>query len=405
MVVDFARQRLQAFLKEVDDLEQCEFPFSQHRKIVDLLRDWIRERVIELDKLDRMPAETRNRELERIVCADALKIAVSYLPVLGSFRSSTDVRNPFEVVSPLARIGTSLLKACYPDPDSSVTLLLSCEWSYSPFIYMNIPVLPGFALIGLPATESTNSLVVPLAGHELGHLLWYAVQGKDGLADDVRERARSCVNRVLTSKDENERAIVAEFATKQAEESFCDFVGLRLFGGSYLFAFAYLLSPILPGSRSFNHPDLPTRAENLKNAADAYDVEVPPDFIGTFGYSSIEGFMPSETEWLKAADDATKLVVPSLIKDAKKWVDQSGVVLPDVERAKEIRKYFDYAVPAPETKCLADILNAAWLAFVDPNFWRKKRKLREQRAPILRELVLKNIEIFEMEQMIKGGAR
>jgi len=51
-------------------------------------------------------------------------------------------------------------------------LIVSSEWEFSPFVYRSITGFPGFVLIGLPATESSNPLVIPLAGHELGHSVW-----------------------------------------------------------------------------------------------------------------------------------------------------------------------------------------------------------------------------------------
>ena len=41
---------------------------------------------------------------------------------------------------------------------------------------------------------------------------------------------------------------------RQAEESFCDFIGVRLFHLSYLDAFAYLLSP---GTVGIGHLTIP----------------------------------------------------------------------------------------------------------------------------------------------------
>src|SRR4051812_25114337 len=38
-----------------------------------------------------------------------------------------------------------------------------------PFVFSE---LPNFVLIGLPASESDNPLIIPLAGHELGHSVW-----------------------------------------------------------------------------------------------------------------------------------------------------------------------------------------------------------------------------------------
>ena len=49
--------------------------------------------------------------------------------------------------------------------------------------------MPGFVLIGLPAQESSNPLLMPLAGHEMGHIVWdaenYSKQLSDLLLDQV----------------------------------------------------------------------------------------------------------------------------------------------------------------------------------------------------------------------------
>ncbi|WP_289465076.1 hypothetical protein, partial [Klebsiella pneumoniae] len=52
-------------------------------------------------------------------------------------------------------------------------LLLSSEWDYVPFAYpQSLEDLRSFVLIGLPASEAATALLLPLAGHELGHAVW-----------------------------------------------------------------------------------------------------------------------------------------------------------------------------------------------------------------------------------------
>src|SRR3546814_14740255 len=63
---------------------------------------------------------------------------------------------------------------------------MSSEWKFVPFTYpMTLDWLPGFALVGGPAPESDNVLIVPLAGHEIGHSAWRSKQLKDQLMADL----------------------------------------------------------------------------------------------------------------------------------------------------------------------------------------------------------------------------
>jgi hypothetical protein len=74
---------------------------------------------------------------------------------------STNVRNAFELFDPLLRMSQKLI-------GKDTKLILSSEWSFSPFTYVGVfPELPGFVFIGIPASESGNALIIPAAGHEL----------------------------------------------------------------------------------------------------------------------------------------------------------------------------------------------------------------------------------------------
>src|SRR3546814_8743121 len=71
-------------------------------------------------------------------------------------------------------------------------LIMSSEWKFVPFTYpMTLDWLPGFALVGGPAPESDNVLIVPLAGHEIGHSAWRSKQLKDQLMADRSEEHTS----------------------------------------------------------------------------------------------------------------------------------------------------------------------------------------------------------------------
>ena len=77
-------------------------------------------------------------------------------------------------------------------------LILSSEWTYQPQVYPEKDFLPSYVLIGLPAPESSNPLLLPLAGHELGHSLWRANNVGDELNLSVVQHV---INAIVLQKD------------------------------------------------------------------------------------------------------------------------------------------------------------------------------------------------------------
>ena len=129
----------------------------------------------------------------------------------------------------------------------------------------SVSVLPNFLLIGMPAPESDNALILPLAGHELGHSTWVNDNLETKYAADVKEAAKTHIkanavafkaaypeHSALTINDDDVNsnifvvhtiANIVSLALSQIEETFCDAVGLFLFGRSFAHAFHYLLAP------------------------------------------------------------------------------------------------------------------------------------------------------------------
>lgn len=197
------------------------------------------------------------------------------LNLLGFILRSTNIRNSFELSRPLHRLAEKLLAGrAHSD---AVFLIISSEWSYSPFIFDSDYIdefLPGFVLIGFPAPESSNPLLFPLAGHELGHALWPEYEPSlhdkvtntiDTLIDEkFRERVQRGFgltmgkSREFTTQRIRIVAEVEKWARKQSEELFCDFVALAIFGLPYLKAFTYLLAPQPSPLRDPGYPELST---------------------------------------------------------------------------------------------------------------------------------------------------
>jgi hypothetical protein len=91
---------------------------------------------------------------------------VRFKAFLGFLLRSSNIRNAFELYFPIKILALELL-------EQRTAIVLSSEWNFSPYTYpVALPELPEFIFIGIPASKSQNPLIMPLAGHELGHVVW-----------------------------------------------------------------------------------------------------------------------------------------------------------------------------------------------------------------------------------------
>jgi hypothetical protein len=355
----------------------------------------------------------------RHVCAMASKDMVNFLPLLGFLLRSTNVRNAFELCGPLSHLARQLL-------GQDTRLVLSSEWSYSPLTYGNIPHLPGFVLIGLPASESHNPLLVPLAGHELGHAVWRVSPQCQALSPIVKSyvlseiRARwNDYQRVFPqvkcppeSLDKdlfavNSWAPAATWAEKQAQESFCDFVGVRLFGHSYMHAFAYLLSPNWAMPRTPQYPPIRKRVQAFLHAASVYSVTTDAEYESLFEDQPSLKSTPEMDFQIAVADASYEKITAALVSAARDLVEQKGIPLPSVAVCDRICcRDFRLLVPARGAESLANIVNAGWAASLDDDLWKEHAHVHVRKHQILNELILKSIEILEIERRtsVNGAA-
>ena len=191
------------------------------------------------------------------------------------------------------------------------------------------------------------------------------------------------------------------WALRQAEETFCDFLGLRIFGWSYLEAFAYLLSPGVPGPRSTVYPAMLNRIDNLLGAAQTYGVVPSASYKDQFDDSGLLPLSVEDQFRLEIADQALSQLVNGLVQEANQVVTTSGITTSTDAERDAIYGRFKLVVPREKCNCVADILNAAWRAFSDDQFWRDNAQIAAKKDAVLKELVLKNIELFEIEQILK----
>ena len=286
LLLDQTLAKVQSFLDEIDRLANSEFPYDDSKVAIEQLRVIYDQKLKRLEQFDDMS----NIALVSTTCRAAMVSLIEHLPLLGFILRSTNVRNSFDAFGPFLRLAVKLLEPGAEQSQRKTRLLLSSEWRYSPFTHYLISDLPNFVFIGLPAPESSNPLLLPLTGHELGHIVWiqkgagtkfttkaFNLAHKQVMKDPGKFKATFNVS---LPTDRNSLFASStwwnawEWAIKQAAETFCDFIGLRIFGASYVKAFAYLLAPD-SGRRSVNYPTLRTRMLNMYKAAEHFAIDVP----------------------------------------------------------------------------------------------------------------------------------
>jgi hypothetical protein len=416
-LLEMARKRVRAVLDEINRIALNEFPYKGSEQALRKVEQVFNTRLASLNAL----TDQSDPDLIRHTCSLGLGDVVVYLPLLGFIIRSTNVRNSFEVFRPLLRMARAILEPTVPKDQQQTQLVVSSEWMYSPFVFREILGLPGFVLIGLPAAESSNPLLIPLAGHELGHSVW--ASNSSGVRATLKPAVVGQILAVIRSRwaeyqqafpsihitqaqlDQDITAIkswesAAIWALEQTEETFCDCLGLRLFGVSYLEAYAYLLAPVIPGYRALGYPNTLARVGNMITAAGAYQAAVPANYQAQFDDNQIQALPPNVQFLLSVADQALANLLNTIIQKAQEVVTASGIPTSDPGQVDQIYTRFKLVVPAEKCICLADILNAAWKAFRDNTFWQGDQQIGDKKDEVLKELVLKNIELYEIQEIL-----
>jgi hypothetical protein len=273
--------------------------------------------------------------------------------------------------------------------------------------------LPDVVLIGLPASESGNVLLIPLAGHEMGHSLWVSEQGNQqydvavgsGLFKAIQAQwldfqkhfqFTGSINDLFTTSAGLERVQpLARYALQQAEEVFCDLLGLRLFGESYLQALSYLLAPNWPGDRPFHYPSERQRAEYLVNTATKYGLSHPAGFVDRF----VDTPPPRNARralGLTLVDTTTAGLVDSLWTHVDSLVSAANITLPTEDEVDRIVSEFKRVVPASNPVSLAAITLAGWRVMLLSNRWTEYPQIADHRWH-LNELMLKSAQVLEIK--------
>jgi hypothetical protein len=387
-------------LREIARLKDSDFPHKDARFVLDQIERFFVSIKSDLDGL----APASDPSLVQTVCSESLKQLFDYHRLLGFVLRSTNVRNSFEIYGPILRLSRQVL-------GSNTHLVLSSEWEYSPHVYRSFSELPGTVLLGLPAAESGNPLLAALAGHELGHTVWQRKNLGAKFSKQLDQNIKSNANQdpakyeqlfghKLTDLFATQVLSQAHaWAAKQAEESFCDFMGVRIFGESYFHAFAYLLSPGLTTPRSFSYPPTQVRIENAARAAKQFRVNIPAEFSKSF-LDSPPTLDDRVTYLLKLADAALSNSVASLLAEVDTIANAAKIAAASDEKIREAFECFKLLVPTTNAGSLVNILVAGWKAYHDADLWKEMPHVLQRKREILNELVLKSVEVFEIEQIL-----
>jgi hypothetical protein len=415
MEIEFnTREKLLAFLSQTSRLLLSDFPHPSSESALERIKQFFHE---QLDRLDRAARSTERKVLIQ-TCITINERIYQHLPILGFLLRSTNIRNYFEAYHAFVEMAKALI-----GPNAQV--IMSSEWDFSPLTYpMTVGVLPEHVLIGMPSSESSNALILPLAGHELGHSIWRTEKLENKWAAEVRQSTRDQLKSRWTAfqsafpEHSNLRPTddvlstnlflvrvqsdVVDLSLSQIEEIFCDAIGIQLFGASFAYSFHYLLAPSIGGPRALEYPPLASRAEFLANFGNL-DLKA----LGFSDYSSEfqdqqPNLAPRPGFVSTVADSITRTMAEQMYMEARRTVlSKANQFIPDDDASVTILRMFQHGIPSRMPRSLADILNAGW-AYVKnaaPTFNDSERGLIES----VSELMLKSIEVLEYRSRVNNA--
>jgi hypothetical protein len=410
-VLENCTRKINRFISQVDELLLSDFAHPASKAALNHIRNFFSAALQRLERLSQLGDSVT---LDR-ACVTVNERMYAYLPIIGFISRSVDVRNSFESYDAFLQIAKSLI-------GDEAQVVMSSEWDLSPLTYpMTVGVLPNFVLLGMPTSESNNSLLLPLAGHELGHSVWnhggfeskysahiikeinsYLKSNWSLFQTTFPEYAGKAPDENLLSQDMFLSAYIVahiqDLCLSQFEEVFCDAVGVALFGKSFAAAFYYLLAPSLGASRSPRYPRLDSRARYIEKYG-GHD-------LSTLGLSQFHAHFNEnagthqgrEGYLISVSDQISDMNARMVYVDAGRYVDEKARQFkPDSANECKILRMFKNGTPSNDPQRLADILNAAWET-VNQISNAEIGQLKEIDG--VSELVLKSMEVLEFRRRV-----
>lgn len=405
-------RKLAAAIEKIESVAESNFP---HEDSPDALK-YIKGIFLALQEELKTQSENSD-EVKRAFCRRAVEILDTYFPIIGFIARSADLDGPVEFHGPFSDLVCRAL-------DSKVArLIMASEWEYAPFTVL-FPELSekGWVLVGLPACESSNVLLTPLAGHELGHNIWaheeldkqIQASTKDAIVQTIIETQPEFIEASVRSNESRLRDFIGElqwyqswqWLRRQCEEAFCDQIGLLIFRESFLHAAEYLLTPTLAGDRDCEYPSIPNRIVSLVktcNSDKTNGITVPQGYESRFEPEKANSDEEQAAK-IELTDMAFLKMIDTIHGHAQNFVDRKKLVSHDDKEIQEIERDFRLVVPSNRATSISNIVNAAWHIHLNAGDFLTNAypgaKL-EATALVLNELTLKSFEVFEINRRRK----
>ena len=398
------KQKIRNVVRTIDAVLDVDYPVDSGKDALKKLKQVFEKFDREIDRVWKL-----DENLIRDIARNTNRKIFQSLPIIGFILRSTNVRNAFEFLEPLQDIAGQVLQG---KPE----LLLSSEWDYIPFAYpQTLEDFKSFVLIGMPASEAGNALLLPLAGHELGHAVWrnrgiHATMHKSlqTILDTAYGKARTSgeFGKLFPSYKEDDIITREEFpnavadsvacAVFHAEEIFCDLFAFALFGESYMYAFSYILAPNNGAARRSKYPTYSTRLSAIRSAAEKEGLKVPDDISLDFE-KELDSGDPSEKFIVRMAERSVSQIFTDLWDRAMLVLTEGGVKRPSEQESMMIVNGLRKGVPANAATCLGSIAIAGWRCFQELQRSRVRPEILMRECDVLNELLLKSIEVLEFQ--------
>jgi len=396
----FASHRLRSFQSQLSAVAGSNFPHVDAREALEFIRA---HADLQTSRLAIDPAS--DPAVVDGICEQVAIFVQRYTRTLGFILRSTNVRNPFELHYHLKKFVTSLI-------GGEARLILSSEWEFIPFTYpMTLALLPAFALVGLPASESDNVLVTPLAGHEIGHSAWLYHKIGSEIEGTLASNIDGCME---TLAAETQRVIetlrLGEFGKQvirqhclsygmlQLEEIFCDTIGVGFFGTAYLHSYEYFLAPG-GGTRALEYPSDSDRLSYLKASATKLGVPFDESIFERW-QDSTDG-QGSNKDLVTILDAAVEKTVDQTIDRAADLLASKGVSTPNSDVVNRILAAFERSEPDAEGGSLPEVVSAGWEYVRHQNGLAADGDVSRFRT--LGDLMLKSVEVAEFLERTKDA--
>jgi hypothetical protein len=409
---DFCIQKINELVSVINRLLDGDYPHIDSRSALERIKTVFADDLALLASVNE--SDDPNVILE--YCRRANINIAKLHPFLGMLIRSSNLRNAFEIYFPLKTIAVDVV-------ESNTCVVLSSEWFFSPYTYPTaLQELPEFIFIGVPASECQNPLIMPLAGHELGHVVWRRRGALSAFEPNIRTAVISqyrknwdrfkkifgiTIDPSRLDTDLFLRRIWTQsyrLASRQLEEIFCDYIGIFLFGRSFLYSFRYLVAPSLGQYRPVSYPSLSNRARYMEHAANS------------FGLKEIEGFdirsfsekepvlSPNDQFILEMADSVTEVLFSKLLDLVEQFHGKAESFAKGLTDEARTRNALRMLVPPHPVSSISALINAAWQVRLSLSEWdilkniSDEEKRAREKIRILRDLTLKALEVFEFSR-------